>query len=86
MRRMLILLTFFGFSLLCLGSHANALDTKYNNKQVYQNKIPYRMLFKQDLKPGPIKVQKMTRSGKSIQAILPLNSKDENIEQKGLEK
>lgn len=85
MRRMLILLIFFGFGLLCLNSDVFALDTKYNNKQGYINKIPYDMLFKNHTH-GQIKIQKRTHSGKSIQAIVPVNKKEKNIKQKGLEK
>lgn len=78
----------------CLGFSGNALalDTYYDNKEgyevknVYNNKIPYEAFFK-EYKPNPevIKVQKTTKIGTVIQAEVPINQSEENVEQKGLE-
>ncbi len=62
--------------------NAFGLKTYYNNKTGYNNKIPYSAFFNgHSPKPAKIKVQK----GK-IQAIVPVNQKEEKVEQKGLEK
>lgn len=83
------------FSVLGIGT-AVALDTKYDNSQSYDqtwyvesgydNQIPYKAFF-MELAPTPekIKVQRTTKFGQVIQAEIPINQTEENVEQKGLE-
>lgn len=52
----------------------------YNNQVGYNNKIPYHEFFSSKApQPEKIKVQK----GK-VQAVIPINQKEEKIEQKGI--
>jgi len=52
----------------------------YNNRTGYDNKIPYSSFFGVNApEPEKIKVQK----GK-VQAIIPINQKEETVEQKGI--
>lgn len=52
----------------------------YNNRIGYNNKIPYHEFFSSKApQPEKIKVQK----GK-VQAVIPINQKEETIEQKGI--
>lgn len=63
---------------LCSFSLANALETKYNNR------VPYRVLFQTE-QPSEIMVQKSSGS-EVVQAVVPVNQEEENVEQQGLEK
>jgi hypothetical protein len=79
MNKLLVVLTILSFIFLSLGT-SNALETYYNNK------IPYSAFFNgHSAKPNKIKVQKVTKSGKAIQAVVPVNQAEEKVEQKGLE-
>jgi hypothetical protein len=82
MYRLLILLTLLGFILFGLGSNALALETYYNNKGGYNNKIPYSLLFE---KPKPKQQIKIQRSVGKGQAVIPLNQDKQDIKQKGLD-
>jgi hypothetical protein len=85
MNKLLVVLTILSFIFLSLGS-SNALETYYNNHSGYNNKIPYSAFFNgHSAKPNKIKVQKVTKSGKAIQAVVPVNQAEEKVEQKGLE-
>ena len=81
MKKMFTILAVLSFLILGVGN-SYALKTYYNNKQGYNNKIPYSAFFNgHSPKPEKIKVQK----GK-IQAVVPINQKEEKVEQKGLQK
>jgi hypothetical protein len=52
----------------------------YNNRIGYNNQIPYKSYFNENApKPDKIKVQKG-----EVQAVIPINQKEEQIEQKGI--
>lgn len=54
--------------------------TGYNNQVGYNNKIPYDEFFKSKApQPEKIKVQKG-----NVQAVIPINQREEQIEQKGI--
>lgn len=81
MKKMCTIIAVLSFLILGIGN-IYALETYYENKQGYNNKIPYKEFFNgHSPKPEKIKVQK----GK-IQAVVPINQKEEKVEQKGLEK
>ena len=71
-----------GFALETRYRNDEAYNNKigYDNRTGYNNKIPYQSFFSDtDLEPRKIKVQK----GR-VQAIIPINQKEETIEQKGI--
>lgn len=85
MKKLLMILMILSFVCLGLGN-ANALETYYKNNQGYNNNIPYSAFFNgHSPKPAKIKIQKITKSGKAIQAVVPVNQAEEKVEQKGLE-
>ena len=84
MKKALAVLGFLSFFLLGIGN-VHALNTYYNNNQVYNNKIPYSAFFNgHSPEPDKIKIQQSTKNGVT-QAIVPVNEKEQEVEQKGLE-
>lgn len=84
MKKTVLCVAVLSFIFLGFGS-ANALNTYYDNSQIYNNKIPYSAFFNgHSPKPEKIKVQKSV-NGKVVQAIVPVNEKEQDVEQKGLE-
>lgn len=81
MKKMFTIIAVLSFLILGFGN-SYALKTYYENRQGYNNKIPYKAFFNgHSPKPQKINVQK----GK-VQAVVPINSKEEKVEQKGLQK
>jgi hypothetical protein len=84
MKKALAVLVVLSFIGLGFGS-AHALNTYYDNSQVYNNQIPYSAFFNgHSPKPEKIKVQVSSDRG-VVQAIVPVNEKEQEVEQKGLE-
>lgn len=86
MGRKILWLIVFAMIGICMVSfsfgNAYALETKYDNKSGYENKVQYRSLF-YEAKPDKIMVQK-SGNGNVVQAVVPVNEKEETVEQQGL--
>lgn len=91
MKKVISFIVLLSFVLLGLGT-AQALDTKYENRQGYDNTqgykvvsgynnlIPYHMFFAEYApKPETIQVQGTTRFGSVIQAEIPIHQKEQKI-------
>ena len=64
-----------------LNVSAWSLDTYYENRTGYNNKIPYAAFFNgHSPQPAKIAVQKG-----NVQAVVPVNEKEVKVEQQGLD-
>ena len=101
MRKLFVVLVFLtlfifsgnAFALRSLYDNKGGYKNKggYNNqigyKQIpYNNQIPYKEFFDVSEQPELKKVQKYSKTGKVVQAVVPVNEKEEQVGQKGLEK
>ena len=80
-KKLFIIMILAGIFVAWLNVSAWALDTYYNNQTGYNNKIPYSAFFNgHSPQPEKIAVQK----GR-VQAVVPVNTKEVQVEQEGLE-
>jgi hypothetical protein len=82
----LLLFLLFSSSAFCLNTYYDN-QTGYNNAGGYNNNIPYAAFFYGEHAPKAeqIKVQKVTKSGQNVQAVIPVNTPEEEIEQQTIE-